>query len=60
MQVGKTMKVIVLSSEKLTDENSLEEPDKIVPREIIAKIPGAGFDIEFKPYSFMLLRIPVE
>jgi len=59
-QVGKTMKVIVLSSGKLTDENTLEEPDKIVPQETIAKIPGTSFDVEFKPYSFTLLRIPVK
>ena len=59
-QVGEAMKMIVLSSAKLTDENSLEEPDKIVPRETKAEIPGAVFDVEFQPYSFTLLRIPVK
>jgi hypothetical protein len=60
VQAGATMKVTVLSSEKLTDENTLEEPRKIVPRETIAEIPGTEFDVEFKPYSFTLLRIPVK
>ncbi|MEJ2245916.1 MAG: alpha-L-arabinofuranosidase C-terminal domain-containing protein, partial [Acidobacteriota bacterium] len=60
IQVGKAMKVIVLSSEKLTNENTLEEPDKIVPQEAIAKIPGTGFVVEFKPYSFTLMRVPVQ
>jgi alpha-N-arabinofuranosidase len=60
VRLGNTMKAIVLSSEKLTDENTLEEPDKIVPQETIAKISGTGFDVEFKPYSFTLLRIPVK
>ena len=59
-QVGNTMKIIVLSSGKLTDENTLEEPDKIVPQEKTAKIPGTGFDVEFRPYSLTLLRIPVK
>jgi len=44
----------------LTDENTLEKPDKIVPQEYMVKIPGAQFDVEFKPYSFTLFRIPIK
>ena len=60
MRAGEIMKIIVLSSEKLTDENTLEEPDRIVPRETTAEITESGFEVEFKPFSFTFLRIPVK
>jgi alpha-N-arabinofuranosidase len=59
-QVGNTMRIIVLSSDKPTDENTLKEPDKIVPQETIAGISGTNFEVEFSPYSLTLLRIPVQ
>jgi len=59
-QTGETMKIIVLSSAKLADENTLEEPDRIVPKETTVEISGPVFDVELKPYSFTLLRIPVK
>ena len=50
---------IVLSSEKLTDENSLTEPKKIYPKTITVKINDPQFLYAFQPYSLTVLRIPV-
>ncbi len=60
VQVGDTMKVIILSSGKLTDENTLEHPDKIVPQETTTGIAGPKIDVDFEPYSLTVLRIPVK
>jgi alpha-N-arabinofuranosidase len=58
-KVGPNAKVILLSSEKLTDENSLTEPKKIYPKQTIEKINRAQFSYAFQPYSLTVLRIPV-
>ncbi len=60
VKVGDAMKVITLSSGSLDDENTIEDPTGIVPEESTAKVAGAEFDYEFKPYSFTILRIPVK
>lgn len=60
VEVGDSMKVITLSSASLSDENSLDEPEKIAPLEASATLPGASFDHDFPPYSLTILRIPVE
>lgn len=44
----------VLKSTKLTDNNSMEEPEKIVPATTRVKITGMH---EFPPYSLTVLRI---
>jgi alpha-N-arabinofuranosidase len=59
-RAGGTMKTIVLSSEKLTDENTLKEPDKIIPQETATAISGTAFEVEFEPYSLTVLRIPIQ
>jgi alpha-N-arabinofuranosidase len=59
-KVGPDAKVILLSSEKLTDENSLAEPKKIYPKQTIKKINRAQFSYAFKPCSLTVLRIPVK
>lgn len=56
--VGNTMQVTELSSENLSDENTNEEPNKVVPHESIAPISGDSLSTEFKPYSLTLLRVP--
>jgi len=57
---GDSMKVTTLSSGSLADENTIEEPDRIVPEESTAQIAGTAFDYEFKPYSLTILRIPLK
>lgn len=60
VEVCGSMKVITLSSASLSDENSLDEPEKIAPLEASATLSGTPFDHEFPPYSLTILRIPVE
>ena len=59
-KVGPNVTVILLSSEKLTDENSLAEPKKIYPKRTTEKINNAQFSYAFQPYSLTVLRIPVQ
>ncbi len=48
---------ITLSADNKTDENSMAEPEKIIP--VVSEYDGFGnkFLYEFKPYSFTVLRI---
>ena len=48
---------IVLAGEKLTDENSLDEPSKVSPK--TAQLSGVGpeFKHTFKPWSVTVLRL---
>ncbi len=59
-KVGPKATVIVLASEKVTDENSLAEPEKIYPKETSEAIDKAQFSFSFQPYSLTVLRIPVQ
>jgi alpha-N-arabinofuranosidase len=59
-KAGPNAKVIILSSEKLTDENSLAEPKKIYPKQTMETINRAQFSYPFQPYSLTVLRIPVQ
>jgi len=59
-KVGPNATVTLLSSEKLTDENSLAEPKKIYPKKTIETINDAQFSYAFQPYSLTVLRIPVQ
>lgn len=58
--LGSKAKAIVLSSDKLTDENSLENPKKIYPAESALLISGSTFSYVFKPYSLTVLRVPLK
>jgi len=60
VSTGGSMKVTTLSSGSLDDENTIEEPNRIVPEESTAQIAGADSDYEFIPYSLTVLRIPVK
>jgi alpha-N-arabinofuranosidase len=59
-KVGPDAKVILLSSGKLTDENSLAEPKKIYPKKTTETINNPQFSYAFQPYSLTVLRIPVQ
>jgi alpha-L-arabinofuranosidase len=50
-------KVITLSAENETDENSFEEPKKIFPQESEYKYFGKSFNYEFLPLSYTVLRL---
>ena len=57
---GKNIKVTVLHADDLADENTLDEPGRIVPQESTVSISAATFDYGVQPYSLTLLRIPVK
>jgi alpha-N-arabinofuranosidase len=58
-KVGPHATTIILSSEKLTGENSLTEPNRIYPEKTAETIDEAQFLYAFQPYSLTILRIPV-
>lgn len=59
-QLGPKAKAIVLGSDKLTDENSLENPKKVYPVESSLSLSGSTFSYGFKPYSLTVLRVPLK
>jgi alpha-L-arabinofuranosidase len=56
-RVGPTALETVLKSGSLSDNNSLDEPEKVVPTESTITIAGAAFTHNFPPYSFTALRL---
>jgi alpha-L-arabinofuranosidase len=48
---------IVLHSTNLSDNNSLEQPHHIVPRESIVENVSTAFEYTFPPQSFTVLRL---
>jgi alpha-N-arabinofuranosidase len=60
VKVGKIAKVVILASNALTDENSIQAPKTIVPRELSIPIGGRRFAYEFLPYSLTIIRVPVK
>jgi alpha-L-arabinofuranosidase len=56
--VGTSAEMIVLTSEKSTDENSLDNPTKVSPVTKSIEIAGAKFRMTFAPNSLTILRIP--
>jgi alpha-L-arabinofuranosidase len=51
---------IVLTSPRPGDNNSLENPLKVVPSSCAVALDGPKFTREFPPYSFTLLRLKTE
>jgi alpha-L-arabinofuranosidase len=52
--------VTVLTSARPSDNNSLENPQKIVPVSTRMRLEGPKFSHEFPPYSFTLLKLQVD
>jgi alpha-N-arabinofuranosidase len=50
-------RVTVLSSAHAEDENSFEEPTKIIPKTTTVRVPGPTFSHVFPPHSLTILRI---
>ncbi len=53
-------KVVTLQAENPNDENTMDNPRKIIPREKRFKRFGREFSYTFPKYSFTVLRIKVE
>ena len=58
--VGRTGKAIVLTSGDPSDENSLDNPEKVVPEERVYKGFSERFTYTLDPWSFTVLRIKVQ
>jgi alpha-N-arabinofuranosidase len=56
-KLGKTGKATVLASADLQAENSLQEPQKIVPKEETFPVSGSAVSYTLAPNSFTVLRI---
>ena len=59
-EINATGKAIVLSANSPEEENSFEEPFKIVPKEVTYSGYASNFSYNFPPYSYTVLRIKVE
>lgn len=46
-----------LSAEKLTDRNTIEEPEKIKPHTKAAPVTDGKINITLKPYTFLVIRV---
>ncbi|HET7624318.1 MAG TPA: alpha-L-arabinofuranosidase C-terminal domain-containing protein [Verrucomicrobiae bacterium] len=52
--------VTLLTSAELSDNNSLDEPRKVVPQASEVSIPGNDFNYEFPPNSLTVLRLSAQ
>ena len=50
----------LLSSGGLDDENTITDPEKIVPEESTAATAGPAIEFAFSPYSLTILQIPLK
>jgi alpha-N-arabinofuranosidase len=58
-RVGQSGKTLVLQSEDLKAENSLDQPTRIAPVEKQFQLPGGEFSYSVLPRSFTVLRVPL-
>ena len=58
-KVAPQVPVCVLTSKTPEDENSFEEPTKVVPQETTFEGASNSFDYTFPPYSVTIMRIKV-
>lgn len=56
-EIAKIGKIISLTANKGTDENSYEEPQKLYPQESVYNHFGKTVDYKFPPYSYTIMRI---
>lgn len=56
-QINASAQVTILTSDNLNDNNSLEDPMRVVPKESTLQVSGREFDYEFGPNSLTLIRI---
>ena len=55
-----TATALILSSDQLTDENSFENPKKIIPRKSELSAINNHLSLEIDPYTFMVVKIGLE
>jgi len=54
--VGPQAQVVTLSAASPMENNSLDEPHKVVPHTTTLAVPGPGCTLELRPYSFTIVR----
>ncbi len=59
-QVGSQAKVVELSADSFEDNNSIEEPRRVAPRQQTVSIEGEEFKHEFAPRSLTVLRFKTD
>lgn len=59
-EVASAGTIVTLSSERGTDNNSLDEPRNVLPVEQTFDLAGPEFRHEFLPQSFTVIRIPFQ
>jgi alpha-L-arabinofuranosidase len=57
---GGKARLITLSSERLTDNNSLDQPSKVAPVESTLETAGDHFSYQFPPNSLTIVRVPIQ
>jgi alpha-L-arabinofuranosidase len=58
-QIQAGAKVVTLSSTRLSDNNSLDQPEKVMPVEAPANLSGDHFTWQFPANSLTILRLPL-
>jgi alpha-L-arabinofuranosidase len=58
--LGPEAEMTVLTSGEASDNNSMENPTKVVPVTTRTRLEGREFAREFPPFSFTLLRVKAE
>jgi alpha-L-arabinofuranosidase len=53
-------RLITLSSDRLSDNNSLAEPTKVVPVNGVLETAGDHFSYQFPPNSLTIVRVPIQ
>jgi hypothetical protein len=53
-------RLITLSSERLTDNNSLTDPKRVTPNESVLDVAGDHFSYKFPANSLTIIRTPIE
>jgi alpha-N-arabinofuranosidase len=56
---GVSARVSVLAAASPEEENSIDEPRRIVPRESVQPVGGPKFEVTLAPWSFSVIRVPV-
>ena len=59
-RMGAKARAILLTSDQLSDNNSLEEPRKVIPVASEIEVPGPRFTREFPAHSLTVLRLKVD
>lgn len=59
-QVGGKGRHFIFQADSLADDNSLENPRKLTPKERPLTVTGSSFSVTIPPYSVNVLRIPLK